>query len=1190
MYADTVCLRCHQKCLLTAEVIDGKIVGIMDHFPENRIPPCREACPIGMDIPGYNYMISQGRFKEAMNIIRDTNPLPSVCGRVCPHPCEMDCNRSPSDGAVANQWLKRFATDHMSKHEKRPLPTPRTKKEKIAIIGSGPAGLTAAHDLVKAGYEVIVFEEASAAGGMMVRCIPEFRLPGRVVQRDIDFITGLGVQIQTHTSIGKDRTLADLLDQYDAVLISIGSWNPVPLKIPGAGLDGVRSALSVLEYTKQGRQFDLGDQVVVIGGGNTAFNAARAALRMGASQVHVTCLENRSSMPAHDWEIEEAEREGIILHPSLAPQRFCSRDGKNVSSIDFHSVASTDVATDGKITWTLKQGPGSRATMDADRVIIAIGQRPLIDLLAENGTVKMTAQGTVAVNSATLTTQIPGLFAAGDVVAGEGTIVESIAMGRKAALSIMHYLGCTEGRNLDDTKRKSALEPQMRLDFGGESYRRVMPMVPGSEAIKSFEEVALGYSEHEAMEEANRCMNCVTPCIKGATIPDIMYHPDRLLYPLKRVGQRGEGKWERISWDEALDNIAGSLKEIRERYGPETIHLKSGSGQKHLCNLTMAILGKLLSLPNTHSGSYLCTVPGTLGGRLSAGESLVYEYNQDYEHANCIVFWGSNPDAGVPAQLRKIRTSLRNGAKLLVIDPRPTPMAKRADLWLQIRPGTDAALALGMLHVIIKEELYDQAFIKHYSEGFDLLANHVRQCTPQWASEITWLKAEDIVQAARMYATIKPATIYGRNGTTAQQHNATQTTRLMCFLIALCGNIDVPGGNLLWARTYIEGLFWYSYGLRANMQCAAVDEGKRIGAEEYPMMNDGNRCDMPLTFQAIAKDDIKAVWCFSTNLIVEEPNSREIAGLLKNKMDLFFVSDFFMTPTAELADFVLPAAYYTEVDTLVEAFSYPSNYVTASRKVVDPPGECRDDRWVAIELAKRMGVDVSPWNSVKDFEDWRLKYLGLSFDEVWERPHHRIYFPREFKRYERSNPPFPTPSGKFEFYSSVAESLGSEAIPIHKEPPQSPVSTPDTYKAFPLIYVQYRSINFMHTEGRQVERQRRISPDPSLEINSDTASKLGIKQGDWVYLETPYSGDNEHLQYKARLVQDMHPNIVAGPHGWWFPEKPGPEHGCFDSNINALIPLAPPFDPLEGTPQCRSILCRVRRIDRESNPIPMEER
>jgi anaerobic selenocysteine-containing dehydrogenase len=229
-----------------------------------------------------------------------------------------------------------------------------------------------------------------------------------------------------------------------------------------------------------------------------------------------------------------------------------------------------------------------------------------------------------------------------------------------------------------------------------------------------------------------------------------------------------------------------------------------------------------------------------------------------------------------------------------------------------------------------------------------------------------------------------------------------------------------------------------------------------------------------------------------------------------------------------------------------------------------------------------MGVDVAPWDSAKNFESWRLKYLNLTFDEVWERPDHRITFPREFKRYERSNPPFNTPSGKFELFSSLAESLGAEALPVFKEPPQSPVTTPEIFKKFPLMYVQYRIINFTHTEGRQVERQRRITPDPCLEINPKTASELGIGQGDWVYLETPQSEGRYRVQYKARLVPEMHPQVVAGSHGWWFPEKPAPEHGCFDSNINALIPLVPPFDPVEGTPQCRSILCRVGRIEKES--------
>lgn len=668
-------------------------------------------------------------------------------------------------------------------------------------------------------------------------------------------------------------------------------------------------------------------------------------------------------------------------------------------------------------------------------------------------------------------------------------------------------------------------------------------------------------------------------CIKGRTIPDVMYHPDRVLYPLKRAGKRGECKWKRISWDEAITTIANELMEMKEKYGPEALHIKSGSGQKHIGNMALGMANKLFNTPNCHSGSYLCTVPTILGDGLTLGDGLVYENNQDYEHAKCIVFWGADPDPRIPRQAKIAREAISKGTKLIVVDPRPTTMAKRADIWLRIRPGTDAALLLAMLKVIINEGLYDKEFTSKYCMGFDKLKEHVQQYSPEWAAGITWLKEDDIVRAARMYATNGPATLYARLGVAAQQINATQTDRLLDALIGVSGYVDIPGGNLLWKRTFDDAIFQSALHFRGNIKCTAEVEMKRIGAKEYPLMNKGARCDMPLTFKAIEEGKIRALWCVCTNLIVEEPNSRETARLMRDKLDFIFVSDYFMTPTAELADIVLPPAHYAEIDFTSSAFGYPSNYVTASRKVVEPQGECKDDREAVIEIAKKMGVDIAPWETVINFENWKLRYVGVTFDEVWNMPQHRVVFPREFRRYERSNPPFNTPSGKYELYSPTAESLGVEALPIFKEPPESPVRTPELFKEFHLIYVHNTTVNYQHTEGRQIERQRRLAPDPYLEINPETASKLGISNGDWVHLDIPKTKDKHHLTYRAKFVPELDPRVVSGAHGWWFPEKPGAEHGAFDSNINALLSSGPPHDPLVGVPQCRAILCRVWKAE-----------
>jgi thiosulfate reductase/polysulfide reductase chain A len=216
---------------------------------------------------------------------------------------------------------------------------------------------------------------------------------------------------------------------------------------------------------------------------------------------------------------------------------------------------------------------------------------------------------------------------------------------------------------------------------------------------------------------------------------------------------------------------------------------------------------------------------------------------------------------------------------------------------------------------------------------------------------------------------------------------------------------------------------------------------------------------------------------------------------------------------------------------------------------------------------------------VKDYFNWRLKYQGITYDELCQKPDSRIVFPRKYERFRESSPPFSTPSGKVELYSSLFEAMGVDPLPVFQEPPESPLSTPELFKEFPLIYTHYRQHCYMHSEGRQIKRQRQLIPEPYLEMNNETAHGLGIADGDWVSLETPRSAGKDTVRFKARLVEGMHPDVVAGPHGWWMPEKPRPEYGCFDSNINALLSLDAPCDPVVGVPQMRAILCRVKRAD-----------
>lgn len=476
-------------------------------WPEvDKYSPCEAACPLHMDVPNYVMAIAQGNIKQALSIIRESNPLPSVCGRVCHHPCEEECNRKVVDSAVAIEWLKRYAADWGN--GEKPSPVPRTREERVAIVGSGPAGLTAAHDLIKKGYGATIFEASSIPGGILSSSIPDFILPSEAVQADIDYIKDLGVRIHTNVRIGKDLSLTGLWQQgFKAILIAIGLQKGAGLPIPGADLAGVSLALPWLKEAKLGQAPPLRGKVWVIGGGAVAMDAARTALRLGADEVHAACLESRAVMPAFKWEIESAEKEGVRMHPSLAPQQFTAKGGSKVGGINFKRVTSTYLDSEGRIHWTLTEGSGSDYAVDADAVIVAIGQAPdMSGILGESLDTGKT--GGLAVNQPTLQTNVPGIFAAGDISASGGTISEAMAAGRRAATSIDQYLSGKPIAEVKESREIITIEPEQVPGYFTRKESWEMPKLLPKQAIKAFREVDVGYTGWQAVEEAGRCLNC----------------------------------------------------------------------------------------------------------------------------------------------------------------------------------------------------------------------------------------------------------------------------------------------------------------------------------------------------------------------------------------------------------------------------------------------------------------------------------------------------------------------------------------------------------------------------------------------------------------------------------------------------------------------------------------------------------
>jgi formate dehydrogenase beta subunit len=476
-------------------------------WPEvGKYSPCEAVCPLHQDVPNYVMAIAQGEIGKALSIIRETNPLPSICGRVCHHPCETECNRKVVDSPIAIQALKRFAAD--SANHRKPRPAKRKKAERVAVIGGGPAGLTAAHDLAKMGYGAVVFDAAPMPGGILTSAIPDFILSTDVVQADIDYIKALGVKIHSNVRVGRDIGLDTLSRQgFSAVLIAIGAQKSAMLNVRGSKLSGIIPALQFLGEAKRRELVALSGKVWVIGGGAVAMDCARTALRLGASEVHAACLECRADMPAYDWEIEEAEREGVNVHPSLAPQRFTSKGGSRVSGIDFKRVASTSLDSEGRISWKLVEGMGSELSVECDTVIVAIGQAT--DMTGfTGGPVNINRMGAVVVNEATGETSAPGVFAAGDVTTVRGTVSESMAAGRRAARSIDQYLSGRPIVAVKEDLEMITIKPEQVPDYLVRRDQWAVPKLTAKQAITTYKEVNLGYTFWQAVEEAQRCLNC----------------------------------------------------------------------------------------------------------------------------------------------------------------------------------------------------------------------------------------------------------------------------------------------------------------------------------------------------------------------------------------------------------------------------------------------------------------------------------------------------------------------------------------------------------------------------------------------------------------------------------------------------------------------------------------------------------
>ena len=478
------------------------------------ISPCQHTCPVGINIPKYVAHIAAGEYMEAIDTIRERNPFPAVCGRICHHPCEARCRRGELDDSVAIRELKRFAADWYFDHIAElpePEPFPQTMSQKVAVVGAGPTGLSCAYFLAQMGYPVTVFEALPVGGGMLSVAIPDFRLPREVIEREIDYIAGRGVEIRYNAPINASFTVEDLRrDGFEAVFIAAGAQRSQRIGIPGEleDIEGLHYGLRFLRDVKLGRQVRVGRQLAVIGGGNVALDCSRTALRLGAEEVNIYYRRSRSEMPVTEVEYDEALTEGVEVNFLVSPTRIVSDNWRATGLQCIRmSLAEPDVSGRRRPVPI----PGSEFFVEADTIIVAVGQAPDLSFLPPDSALERTRWETLVVESNRLATNVPGVFAGGDFVFGPGMVIEAIAAGRRGAIAIDKYLK-------GDTSRVEIYD--LRAGVIGEAVRGMeeetweaqprleMPKLPPEERRYGFKEIELGFSEERAQKEAKRCLRC----------------------------------------------------------------------------------------------------------------------------------------------------------------------------------------------------------------------------------------------------------------------------------------------------------------------------------------------------------------------------------------------------------------------------------------------------------------------------------------------------------------------------------------------------------------------------------------------------------------------------------------------------------------------------------------------------------
>jgi anaerobic selenocysteine-containing dehydrogenase len=752
-------------------------------------------------------------------------------------------------------------------------------------------------------------------------------------------------------------------------------------------------------------------------------------------------------------------------------------------------------------------------------------------------------------------------------------------------------------------------------------------------------------------------------CIKGSAAPELVYASDRLKHPMKRTRPKGDADpgWVEISWEEALDTVASRLLQIKAQSGPEAVVFACATpcGSAFCDSYSwMNRFGHAFGSPNRLSAIHICTWNVMLGSKHTFGTPTP---PPDFENTRCIMLWGANPRATYPTFAQRISRARARGAKLIVIDPRKHNLARGADCWLQVRPGADAALALGMIHVLIEEKLYDEAFVLDWTNGpflirndtqqlltaedlmpagtaqsfvvwdskrdapvtydpdqgyverdvkpvlagrfscrlasgatvtcrtvFALLAERAAQYAPERSERITWVSADTVRNAARLFAGERPSCYFSWAG--IEMHsNAMQINRAVCCFYALTGQYDESGSNVLNATAPIRPV-------DGSHLLPKEKSAIRLGLREHPLgpPNDPGHVQAATVYDAILTGQpykVRAMACFGSDpLLAQGDPARGKEALAA--LDFYVHMDFFVNPTAMFADILLPASTSWETESIKANFAFPkgasadaSRWVQMRKAVVPPPPGTRSDLAVIFDLACRLGFGEHFFGG--DVEaGWRhlLEPSAITLEDLRAHPvgvkaavatHHRKYAAIDPQTGRPRG--FATPSRKLELYSTRFAGVGYDPLPRHEEPAESPLRSPDGNRDYPLILTSFRHIQFVSDEHRNIPRLRNDVREPLIEIHPATAASLAIGDGDWVSVETVVG----KVRLKAKCNDSLHPDVVCAPYGWWQACVPLrlPAYDAFSpegANVNLVI-ANKHIDPISASVPHRSCMCRVSK-------------